>query len=339
MPNCSFPRLMALMLALLLLTPLFAACSSAKPIEGTEEELAVIGTCADTDVLYEELRLVTLTYQAILAEKYGDDIWSDPAKAEEHRQELEEFVYGNLTANYAVISLCNEYNISYEDKEITEAVQKQIEDTVKQLGGMTAYKSFLEENNLTDHFLRFSYAVSLCENELYLTMTQNTSLIDTSDESINAFLHSDAVIRTLHVFVSQDSGESVEDNRAKAEEALNAIKNDNLAFNTAIGRYSEDYHMTTTDGYYFSRGEMIEPYEEAAFALAVDEVSDIVETELGFFIIKRLPKDEAYMTTHFETLKTQCAAAMFNQIVSARQAELSIALNEYGAGIDLTKIS
>lgn len=339
MPNRSPLRLTALVLALVLLTPLLFACSSAKPIEGTEEELAVIGTCADTDVLYEELRLVTLTYRAMLAQQYGDDIWSDPTKAEAHRRELEELVYGNLTANYAVLSLCNEYDISYEDKEITEAVQKQVEDTVKQLGGMNAYKSFLEENNLTDHLLRFSYAVSLCENQLYLTMTRDSSLIDTSDESIRAFLHSDAVIRTLHVFVSQDSGESVADNRAKAEKALDAIKNDGLAFNTAIGRYSEDYHMTTTDGYYFSRGEMIEPYEEAAFALAVDEVSDIVETELGFFIIKRLPKDEAYMTAHFEALKTQCAAAMFNQIVSARQAELSVALNEYGAGLDLTKIS
>ena len=152
MPNRSPLRLTALVLALVLLTPLLFACSSAKPIEGTEEELAVIGTCADTDVLYEELRLVTLTYRAMLAQQYGDDIWSDPTKAEAHRRELEELVYGNLTANYAVLSLCNEYDISYEDKEITEpddlyAVKEALEGAGYEL--LSAEKTKIASNYVT----------------------------------------------------------------------------------------------------------------------------------------------------------------------------------------------
>src|SRR6185295_10799276 len=59
----------------------------------------------------------------------------------------------------------------------------------------------------------------------------------------------------------------------------------------ALARQYSDESTGKNGGYLdvFQRGTMIKPFEDAAFGMEIGQVSDVVETPLGFHVIKREP--------------------------------------------------
>ena len=74
--------------------------------------------------------------------------------------------------------------------------------------------------------------------------------------------------------------------RARLEKIRDAIRA-GADFSEQAQRHSEDPSASSGgDLGSFTRGRMVAPFEQAAFSLPVGEVSDIVETQFGFHLIK-----------------------------------------------------
>lgn len=326
--------LLVLAAALLLTT---ACATSSKPIKSSELEMRVVGSCEGYDILYEELRYVALSYRDIMENYYGEGIWDDPTTAAQHLPELTEYVMNNLTANYAVLSHCETFRISIEDEAIQAAVQQSIDELVSAIGGRKAYTEELRRLYLTDNLVRFTVGTDYCQNELMYAM-MDLDLIISDQLEFLTYAQEGGFCAVYHIYIANDEGERVEDNRKKAEEALAKLRAGKTMREMLGSIYNEDVQLVS-DPYYFTRGEYDEAYEAAAFSLEVGEISDIVQTEDGFYILQRQPLEQNYLVANITELMQRYQYACVETLIRGLQEDMTVQLNEFGQSIDLLTLS
>ncbi len=310
--------LLCVLLAVLLLT--LCGCSDYKPLKSKDEELEAVGYVGEREVLFDELKFVVHTYRQILTDTYGDGIFEGEDK-DYYLELLRERVYANITADYALLSLCDEVGIGLGETAVLEAVNKRMSETVEELGGMGEYKKFLKENNVTDRMLRRSVEISLLESELMYVYIDDLGIISDSDEEIYEIIKNEFLV-VRHIFIphSQDN----------AHETLAVVK-DKLDggedFAALLDEYGCDGDMTA-EGNFILKGYMTKSYEKAAFELSVGECSDIVEDEHGYYIIERLKMNTAKIMLQMDYLKELYQTYTFYAMVDLRQEALTFVPNE-----------
>lgn len=103
-----------------------------------------------------------------------------------------------------------------------------------------------------------------------------------------AKLVSDEFVSAKHILVEGATEEEKSEALKKIKE-IQAKINAGEDFDKLMKEFSTDPGLQSQpNGYTFTKGQMVEPFEKAAFALEVGGVSDIVETEYGYHIIKKV---------------------------------------------------
>lgn len=96
---------------------------------------------------------------------------------------------------------------------------------------------------------------------------------------------SDKKATVQHILIMNDS-DKVDDPKAAIDQVLARAKAGE-DFYQLMQEFNEDTGETEA-GYTFGPGEMVKEFEEAAFALDYDQISEVVQSEYGYHIIKRL---------------------------------------------------
>lgn len=123
-----------------------------------------------------------------------------------------------------------------------------------------------------------------------------------------------------------DSQEKKDESRKKIESILAKAREGKEDFGELAKKFSEGPSNSTGGSLgYFSRGKMVPSFEKAAFALKVGEISDVVETQFGYHIIKVEDKKEAQVREFDEVknlIRENLKRQQSNQKVNAWVTEL-----------------
>lgn len=216
-------------------------------------------------------------------------------------------------------------------------IGKQKSSQMQKSGGRDAFEAELKKNGLTDE----TYS-SLLENSLFASKLKEKFATDVDDATAKQF-YLEKTVRVKHVLfmtVDQQTGkalpkEQLDAAKSKADQILAKAKAGE-DFDKLVAQFSEDPgSKSQPDGYILgkgfalgSQGGMVTEFETASLALQVGAVSDIVETNYGYHIIKRYPTDDSQFEKYKEELKTQAKNVQFEDLQAQWKADAKIVPDE-----------
>ncbi len=313
-------------LAAALLLPLYSCGDKYDFPESTKEDTEIVLKIGDYEVPFEQYRYFFMNFKATYDDGV-DTYWKKHDKAAAFT-EINGLVRDALLRCYATFSLALDYGIDYRSGAVQKEVMNTINSSVENdFGGLDGYIEALSTAHMTHAVYRFAVSELEVEERLFAQLKESGE-IKQDEETVRAAIKNGEFCRAKQVLIMNDEGEDEKENRLEAENVL-SLAQLGSDFDKLVADYGEDPEMITNPGgYYFVRGELIEEFEEAAFALGIGQMSGIVESPLGYHIILRLEPDEEYVNNNISSLADAYAAGQFRDAVNKRAEEMKITVTD-----------
>jgi hypothetical protein len=197
---------------------------------------------------YDWQRMNALLNNAYQKQKQNDANFSIPDQNLTQKYALKRIIEEKILDHLAV-----KYQVSVTDQEINDQANK----LVSEIGNRQSFEKQI--NNL------YNLNEAEFKQEIIkpLLLRKKLSLLVSYDDQLNAEV------------------------KKKAEEVLALVKKNPAGFEQLAKEYSQD--TTAIQGGdlgYFSAGQLIPEFEQAAFKLRPGEISDLIKTQFGYHIIK-----------------------------------------------------
>jgi peptidyl-prolyl cis-trans isomerase SurA len=187
-------------------------------------------------------------------------------------------------------------SINVSNKEVEDALNDQIQRIRAQFPSEDAFLDQLQAEGLTLKSLREQYRDEV-RNQLMKDklIQKRLALVRVSSGEVKRFYEANrdslpekpAGVRLAHILVGSQPGQATRDSLYQYASLIRQKAVEGEDFALLARTYSDDPSGAEGgDLGWFSRGEMVPEFEEAAFSLGVGQISDVVETQYGFHIIK-----------------------------------------------------
>jgi foldase protein PrsA len=235
---------------------------------------------------------------------------------EEELKTLEADIIDLLIVTKLLEKYAEEKNITVSSQEVDEQVESLINTYESEKDFESALKIIGIDRRFFEEYLRSQ----MISSKIYEKITAN---IEVTDQEARKYYNDNkeeflvpVQIKASHILAvfpwAKDGSEETEEGREEARDKIEMIQDkleDGEDFEDLAQQYSDDQFTAENGGDmgYIKKGEKVEEFDRALFLLEDGETSGIVETALGFHIIKAFDHKEEYYQDYEEieeSLKT-----------------------------------
>lgn len=269
---------------------------------------------------------------------YGESIWDQEVEeGVKYKDTFKEMVLDQMVYTEAIYEAAKKENLLPTEEE----VNNEIKDFKAQLEENEDYKKQLDKIGIDDNFLKYQFERDLASEKYKENFNKNNSISEKEmktyyDEHKDEFYVDEVEASHILIKTTDDNGNELSDKKKeeakkKAEEILEKAKSGE-EFSKLAKEYSEDTVSAENGGDlgFFGKGEMVEPFEEAAFSMKVGEISDLVESDYGYHIIKVTDKvdEQKPFDEVKDTIKTTLEDEKYNSQVEKLKEESKVETNK-----------
>ena len=259
----------------IVLTVIFITSCGIIRVNETEEEKRILAKVDGEIISKEDFDKIFAVYKTQVEANEGSDIWEKTYDGKKYIDLAKEQVLEQMIKEKVQLNKAEELNILVAQEEIDAEYEK----FKKLFNTEEKFIEYLAEAKMDIDYFKESIWKGLIINKLKDNLT---IAIEVSDEELEAYYatHMDMFFRVKASHILLETEEEAKEILVRVHEGED--------FNTLAKEYSIDPSVKENGGDlgYFRHGNMVEPFEEAAFSLKPGEISDIVESQYGFHIIK-----------------------------------------------------
>ena len=322
-------RLLWLPVILLLEVFLLTGCDKNKTkivfTTGFDED--VVFKIEDISCTKPEIMIYIVNTENIYDEVFGEKIWKVPYENGDVESRYKETILARISQIKAMNLYAKEIGVSLNEEE-----EKNID-----LAANKYFSSLSNEEkqlfNADEELLSNMYSEFAIANKVYEEVTKGVNPEISDDEARTVTIRS-ILIKTYTI---DENGNKIQYSQKMKEDAMKRAYE--ISARIKAGEEFEileaDYNEDEKSSYSFSRGVMPKVIEDAAFNIDEGEVSDVIESEYGYHIIKVISnfdeeqtdinkqaivekrKEEAFVETYdnyIETLTSSINMDLWNSI-------------------------
>jgi len=182
-----------------------------------------------------------------------------------------------------------------------ETVTEKLTAVKQRFPSEAEFKKALEENKLTESKIKADIKRDMAiqqlidkevDQKVQITDEENKTFYDTNPQ----LFQQPERVKASHILIKVDEG-APEEKKAEARKKIKEVQQKvqkGEDFAELAKTYSEGPSAPKGgDLDFFGRGQMVKPFEDAAFSMKPNETSDIVETKFGYHLIKVVDKQPA----------------------------------------------
>lgn len=290
----------------MILAAFLAGCGMVR-VNPEVDNNTIVAKVAGEEVKKEEFNKMFGIFKAQYEQQFGTDIWEQEFDGRKFGDVAREKLLDMLVDEKLQLLKAKELGITVTDEE----VKTEVENAKKYFDSEEKFLEFLKGQSMDLDYFTQSVKKELTISKLVDKLTEN---ITVTDEEVRTYYD-----KNPNEFLSVKASHILLDTKEEAEKMLERVKAGE-DFAELAKQYSKDPSAKENSGNldYFRQGTMVEPFEKAAFALKPGEISDIVQTDFGFHIIKV----EDSKLDNFDEVKEQLKSNMLYEKQNAEYEKL-----------------